>query len=206
VTPWPATFRVQDIPRRKKATLYVKQTRCAAIFGLLRDFEENMILNLFVHPALLAERFPKIDLGEDDLLANDYYFTHVSVFDHWLTEDEASSCDIMTFSSAMKANAKASYFEGERRFLNFYLTLAGDGVVCNRPLHGKVLSKNDPRLAPMLLASLREQKRMDVYFKSLRARVIGQYDRTDLVLVRDQLDLEKVRIAAENSGLYLLQH
>jgi hypothetical protein len=162
-----------------------------------------MILKLSAHPALLAELFPEIDLGADGLPAY-YYSTNVSVFDHWLTEDEASSCDIMTFRSAMEANAGASYFEGERHFLNFYLTLAADGMICNRPLHGEILSKDDSCLEPMLLASLREQKLMDVYFKSLRARVIGRYDRTDLVLVRDQSDLEKIRIAAENSGLYLL--
>jgi hypothetical protein len=163
-----------------------------------------MILKLSAYPALLMDIFPEFDLGVDDLPAN-YCSTNVSVFDHWLTEDEASSCDIITFRSAMEANAETSYFEGERRFLNFYLALASNGVICNRPFHGKILSRDDLSLKSILLASLREQKLMDVYFKGLRARVIGRYDRTDLVLVRDPSDLEMVRIAAESFGLYLLQ-
>jgi hypothetical protein len=144
-----------------------------------------------------AEQFQRIP-------ARGYCFVCVSVFDHWLTEDEGSSCNIMTFNLAMKANAEAAYFEGEHRFLDFYLAAASDGVLCNRPFHGKILSKDNPRLKPMLLDSLREKKLMDVYFKSLRARVIGGWDRTDLILTRNQSDLERVQIAAKNSCLCLL--
>lgn len=154
-----------------------------------------------------TEIFPEIDfglVGLPELTAMGYIFRHVSVFDHWLTDDEASASNIITFEASVKNNAEMAYLDGERRFLDLYFSLACEGVVCNRPTHERTLFKEDKFLEDVLLKSLRERCLMDVYFKNCQARVVGGYDRTDLILVRSESDLKRICIEVQKAGLHVL--
>lgn len=152
----------------------------------------------------LAAYFPAIEIGETDISSIGYACVSVSLFDHWLTDEEAGASKTICYRAAVEADAVDEYLEGERKFLNFYESLAAEGVICNRPAPLRLLAANDPKFRELLVASLREQKLMDVYFLSANVRIIGRYDRTDLVLLESLTDLPTFGAVVRSAGLSIL--
>jgi hypothetical protein len=60
-------------------------------------------------------------------------FAFVSVFEHWLSEEECVSCRLMSYSIALEAGEIDSYLLGERKFLDLYRTLGKAGVIVGWP-------------------------------------------------------------------------
>ncbi|UGQ48732.1 hypothetical protein [Massilia endophytica] len=152
-----------------------------------------------------AKHFPDIDLGEDDLDALGISYFHVSTFDHWLSEPEADDCQYLNYSITLDAGALEQYFVGEQRFLDFYSTLAVDGVICNRSGPLRVFETATSELREIFVNSLREKRLMDVYFCGAGVRIFGRYDRTDLVIADGPQQLEALRTKVANFGLSVLE-
>lgn len=53
---------------------------------------------------------------------------HVSIFDHWLTEEEYINEDVVEYSDTFNEKNKLIYFEYESRFERFYEKLRKEGV------------------------------------------------------------------------------
>ncbi|WP_146171864.1 hypothetical protein [Pseudoduganella armeniaca] len=153
----------------------------------------------------ISEHFPELDLGEDDLATLGFSFCHVSVFDHWLSEQEAADNPLMSYSIALNAGALEGYLQGERKFLNFYSSLSMFGVACNRPGPPRMFKTLTPELENIFVNSLREKRSMDVYFKEAEVRVIGRYDRTDLLIADSQEQLNFFLLKAHQFGLFALK-
>jgi len=153
----------------------------------------------------LTEHFPELDLGEDDLASLGFSFSHISVFDHWLSEQEAADNPLMSYSIALDTGALEGYLQGEQKFLSFYMFLSTDGVVCNRPGPLRMIEALTPELEQIFVNSLREKRSMDVYFKGAGVRIIGRYDRTDLVIADSKEQLGSFLPQAHEFGLFELK-
>ncbi|MFC0134260.1 hypothetical protein [Massilia eurypsychrophila] len=152
----------------------------------------------------LGKYFPKIDPAIDDLSADGYIFANISIFDHWLTETEASECEILTYAGALANQALAEYVKGERKFLDFYALLARDGVICNRPNPIREIASADEELKLIFTNSLRERRFMDVFFIAETVRVMGRWDRTDLVFFQSVGQMRSFQEKVHQAGLFLL--
>jgi hypothetical protein len=152
-----------------------------------------------------SEYFPELDLGEDDLASRGFSFCHISVFDHWLSEQEAADNPLMSYSIALDAGALEEYLQGEKKFLNFYSSLSTFGVVCNRPGPLRMFEASSPELEQIFVNSLREKRSMDVYFVGAGVRVIGRYDRTDLAISDSQEQLDSFLTKAHEFELFELK-
>ncbi|NDI86051.1 hypothetical protein [Undibacterium crateris] len=148
--------------------------------------------------------FPEIEIGEVDPSLIGYVAINVSLFDHWLTEEEADASKSLCYGTAVIAGAMDEYLVGERKFLDFYNSLAVGGVICNRPAPLRLMNANDPKFCEIVVASLREKKSMDVYFSSANVRIIGRYDRTDLALLERATDLATFAAKVRGAGLFIL--
>jgi hypothetical protein len=149
--------------------------------------------------------FPEIDFGSADLALTAYVYARVSIFDHWLTEQEADVNKILCYSLAVKEGATAEYFDGEMKFLKLYRSLSSSYVICKHPGPLRRLDLGDPELEHVIVNSLRENRFMDVYFIAERIRVVGCYDRTDLVLFENEGDLDAFHVKVKEAGLFLLR-
>ncbi|SHL51482.1 hypothetical protein SAMN05444272_0762 [Roseibium suaedae] len=110
----------------------------------------------------------------------------------------------MSYSIALDAGCLEEYMRGERKFLRFYSSLSGDGVICNRPGPLRRLEANSGLLEDVLVNSLREIRLMDVYFIGAGLRVLGGYDRTDLVIAECREKLVSFQRRANEFGLFHL--
>ena len=151
------------------------------------------------------KHFPELDLGENDLASLGFSFCHISVFDHWLNEQEAADNLLMSYSIALDAGALDGYLQGEQKFLSFYSSLSTCGVVCNRPGPLRMFEALTPELQEIFVNSLREKRSMDLYFKGVGVRIMGRYDRTDLVIADSQEQLNSFLPKAHEFGLFELK-
>lgn len=151
-----------------------------------------------------SSHFPEIDLGEDDLASMGFSYCSISVFDHWLGEDEASENPLMSYSIASDSGVLEKYLEGEKEFLNFYSSLSDCGVICNRPGTLRKFESINSELEQIFVNSLREKRLMDVYFIGSGVRVIGRYDRTDLIIADTPEQLNSLRAKVVQFGLFVL--
>lgn len=149
----------------------------------------------------LIRHFPEIDLIEGDLSAVAH--CNVSIFDHWLTADECDAA-VMRFDDDLDGAKQVEYLGGENRFLRFYRHLAERGAVSNRDGSVVGFESMSSDLEAIIVASLREERLMDVYFCGLGVRVLGRYDRTDMVILDSADSLPALIEAVAGAGLFVL--
>lgn len=153
-----------------------------------------------------ANCFPEVDLEENDFSKFGYMQVAVSIFDHWLDVLEAEKSKIITYSIALQEERLKEYIEGENRFLKLYTELGAGGVVINRKGPPYQLEACSQKFRNILINSLREKRLMDVYFLEMRLRIIGGYDRTDLLLLEDWKTFPLLEKKIQESGLHILQN
>lgn len=163
-------------------------------------------------PLALAVINPSCALPQLETFDEAEFATHgyaprwVSVFDRWLKEDEAGSSTVMSYRLAKESGSIASYLEQENRFVRFYAhLLAGEAW---RDASAPNLLRSDldeTALEEIVRPSLRERKLMDIYLCDRRLRIMGGYDRTDLLLFEDDAMIARVSSAAREHGLFLLR-
>ncbi|MBY5645879.1 hypothetical protein [Rhizobium leguminosarum] len=148
--------------------------------------------------------FPDLDLGEDDLNDGRFKYLNISIFDHWLTEEEAEDSRITSYSIARSNGQLHEYMDGEKKFLKLYRSLSRQGVVCNRPGPLRRIDIADAELNQVFINSLREERLMDVFFVSCKVRALGRYDRTDLLIIEDAAFLIDLKEEIASVGLFVL--
>ncbi|OBZ96469.1 hypothetical protein ADU59_07060 [Pararhizobium polonicum] len=131
-------------------------------------------------------------------------YAYISVFDHWLSEEEAGASPLMTYSLALQKGRLDDYLAGERKFLELYRMLGRHGTICNRPRPVRKFETVDVRLEKVMVDSLREKRLMDIYFSDFGVRVLGGYDRTDLLIAETLQKLELLLSQVNQFGLFVL--
>jgi hypothetical protein len=154
-----------------------------------------------------SSAFPELENFEDaEFATHGYNPSWLSVFDHWLTEDEAGSSNLMSYSLAKKSGSIAIYLEQEERFVRFYADLlkGQDWRDANAPELLRT-GLDDGALEQIVRPSLRERERMDIYLCDRCLRIMGGYDRTDLFLFEDDAMIAQTEVLARGHGLFLLR-
>lgn len=67
--------------------------------------------------------FSDFEAGEDDLVDKGISALHVSIFDHWLSEAEADSNEILNFKTADTHNRISEYLDGEKILKTIFFTV-----------------------------------------------------------------------------------
>jgi hypothetical protein len=127
----------------------------------------------------------------------------VSVFDHWLSPEESNSSPILSYNISLSANRFEEYRVGEEKFIDFYATIIKDNVVLNLQT-GVAHNSMSDSIQSVILDSLRETRLMDIFIENSNIRVLGGYDRTDIILLSDILMRNEIIRAAIDSGLKVL--
>ncbi len=131
-------------------------------------------------------------------------FSFISVFDHWLSEEEAANSTIMFHSLALESGSIADYLEGERRFTELYQSLVRGGIVVARPGPMRRLETPTAEFEKIIRDSLRETYLMDVYFEGFGVRIVGGYDRTDRAIADSVDQLATFKTEVRKFGLHVL--
>ncbi len=152
----------------------------------------------------LEAHFPELDFEEKDISEMGLAYASISVFDHWLSEEEAGASPLMSYSIALRAGKLDDYLVGEHKLLELYRMLGRHGAICNYPRPFRKFDIVDVELEKVLMSSLREQRLMDVYFADFGVRVMGGYDRTDLIIAESPKQLELLCSQVSKFGLFVL--
>lgn len=151
------------------------------------------------------EKFPDLELQRESLNKLGFSYGYISVFDHWLSEEEAEKCDFMNFLIASRRGAIKEYIVGETKFMEFYMSLADQGGLLNRPRPQSKFELFDEEIKKKILDSLREVRFIDVYFVKFNVRIIGGYDRTDLVIFDQKSDVGNFLGEVDRFKLFFLR-
>jgi len=151
-----------------------------------------------------AAVFSNFEVGEDDPIEKGIPTLHVSVFDHWLSEDEAESNEIINYETAVSHDRFDEYLKGEEKFSKLYALLSRDGVVCSIPPPYRFIDGFDANIARIIVDSLREERRFDMYFMAYDVRIVGGFDRTDLFILNEKSKVNKIMENITDCGLYIL--
>ncbi|NEI11063.1 hypothetical protein GR220_03520 [Rhizobium leguminosarum] len=145
------------------------------------------------------------DIGDQEIASLGVPFAFVSVFDHWLTEAECMATNLFTYRNAFKANQLQDYLAGERKFLALYNHLGNAGTIVNCPGVLRSINSASSEFQRILRRSLREALFMDIYLEGYGVRILGNFDRTDVIIAdtREQLDVLEAEIA--KFGLHMLR-
>jgi len=153
----------------------------------------------------LSPDFPELENFDDEEFARQGYIPRwLSIFEHWLSTEEADACAYLFFEQALKAGLEALYLEQEARFLSFYRDLLtgpisgySDGTLSFYEGWGDMLAKD-------IQASLREKCFIDLHCSRRQLRIMGGYDRTDLLLFKNIGQIPLVQDLSTRHGLFLL--
>ncbi|PQZ50185.1 hypothetical protein CQ052_12980 [Ochrobactrum sp. MYb15] len=151
-----------------------------------------------------AAVFSNFEVGEDDPIEKGIPTLHVSVFDHWLSEDEAESNEIINYETAVSHDRINEYLKGEEKFSKLYALLSREGVICNIPPPYRFIDGFDVSITGLIVDSLREERRFDMYFMAYDVRIVGGFDRTDLFILNEKSKINKIRENITDCGLYIL--
>jgi hypothetical protein len=155
-------------------------------------------------PTTVRHFFPYHEFEKEELEELGYLLIRVSVFDHYLTEEEDRKCKIMFYDQAIEEGALDEYMIGEKRFLALYNDLAKDGAYVE--WKGGYWSANagDVAFTRILTESLREMIHMEIYFIGPQIRVFGGHDRTELFFLKNKDYLPELEKKVRGFGLHIL--
>ena len=156
------------------------------------------------------EHFPQPeDWTEVSLKKLGYRQYSVSIFDHWLTQDEWSLHPLVSLKRARENGLELAFHEQSRRFRAFYRSIFDGGVF---RLTGPKLTPQvawharwDRRLKKAVTAMV-EDKTWGAEFYAPRSyiRISSADARTDTVLLERNADEDAIRNLVTSHGLNLL--
>lgn len=128
----------------------------------------------------------------------------ISIFDHWLTNEEADNCDVLCYGIAIKRDKLTDYLVGENNFIQFYTEISNE-VQSFHNSHGVChLSTQSPRFQRILRESLREFRMPYWFYPKIGVLVISGFDRTDTLLISDRTDIEALQKMLKTNNLHIL--
>ena len=171
---------------------------------------------------VVFDKFLETDFSSDYIqLQNEYLSTNVSYFDHWLSEDEYQSADIVCYSDTESNIDNIKLFEEiQSQFISFYellFKLAGENVyvLLDRywSKHIGMPSKIESYDAYVtyIIGALKEKQLCSLFFPDLNCLILTGYDLThEFYILKDSSNnelnvLEKIKNSANAVGLYILK-
>jgi hypothetical protein len=142
-----------------------------------------------------------------------YSTKSISVFDHWLKEDEYTNASVMHYRDSLKNKQNEQlYEEYETKFLNFYSYLYDSTIVYGR-LFGDgtggtyVEFKSKDIYLSHVLLSIREELFLKIVLPEYHAIIDGGHDLTHILRVKKKHaeSLEKISKIVHEHGLYILE-
>jgi len=169
--------------------------------------------------AFLKEKFPKISSDElfpeeDEWFHPFYSLFFLSVFDHWLTVEEAES-EVFHYGQiekqlSQKDNQAAQiYFEREKRLLTFYQNLYGLYSLYehrgSEPNKDKFYTfETTEEYAERCLKSIREKDFIRLCVPELEVVLNGGFDLTHKIFLDKSCSIGKIKELATSCGLFIL--
>ncbi len=134
---------------------------------------------------------------------NDFkYVCFLSYFDHWLTEQEADNCQILSFDIAKDNEFLDVYMQGEKYFLYFYTTISDVAIDLKNNNKLKVTSES---FRAIIINSLREKSLLKISYPKLGIVAEGGYDRTDVLFIPNDNILSQIQNLARKTGLFIIE-
>jgi hypothetical protein len=158
-------------------------------------------------PEAAGRFFPWHSMEKDKVAELGYFPICVSIFDHYLTQEEYDACHFMFYREAVEKGKLDEYTLGERQFLALYRDLAKEGAYVQKRENYWLAKADDAAFIRLQVESLRElnsDTRMDVYFIGPQIRVHGCHDRTDMFFLSNNDYLPKLKEKVRAHGLYTL--
>ena len=156
------------------------------------------------------EHFPRPnDWTEDSLKQLGYRRHSISIFDHWLTEDEWPLNPFVSLERARANGLEAAFHEQNHRFRAFYYNIFDGGVfrLTGSRLRPQVTwhARWDRRLKKAVTAMVEDQTwGAEFYAPASHIRISSADVRTDTMLLERDADEEAIRNLATSHGLNLI--
>lgn len=157
--------------------------------------------------------FLQTDLNDEELINKTYTVIYISYFDHFLSEDEYLSEELVCYSDIKKDPAKEKLFNSiEAKFLSVYEEIynlaAGQVVTID---HGKLLDNIPYNLYQEMVArALKENPLCELFYPSINLISLTGYDLThQFCIPNESINIEnmvkKLSEIASNVGLFILK-
>lgn len=160
---------------------------------------------------VLQDKFPLVlreDLDDAEDLGTFSAVKTLSIFDHWLSEEEASN-EIMAYISINEEN-KNTYIERENRLLRFFEQLLRSissyfFIEDEEGDSGKYYSfSSDEGLVDMVIKGIREEVRFNILLPEIGVMICTGYDMTfDLYFLNSE-HYDAIFELAKSNDLFLL--
>ena len=164
----------------------------------------------------LFEIFPNIldeELNEEDKIYYDSFA--ISIFDHWLTEEEANEFLFKYLWKNYNNNCFEEYKDSEKKYLLFFTELSNidniysleensDHEQSIDPEYDFWKIENSKELKNICLSNIRGEKLFKLCMPKLRAIISGSYDMTQIVYFRKDHKKDLFYDLIEKSQLYVL--
>lgn len=156
------------------------------------------------------EHFPRLEDWTEEVLQNlGYRRFSVSIFDHWLTEEEWDSNPFVSLERARANGFEPAFHEQNRRFRAFYRSIFGQGVfrVTGSKLRPQVAWHAcwDRRLKKAVAAMVEDRTwGAEFYAPGLHIRILSADARTDIMLLERNADEDAIRNLVTSQGLHLI--
>jgi hypothetical protein len=155
-------------------------------------------------PNTVRRLFPDHEFEKDELDELGYFPIKVSIFDHYLSDEEDRQCKILFYDQAVEAGKLEEYMIGEKQFLALYTDLAKEGAYVEWKDGYWSANATDVAFIRILTESLREMSRVEIYFVGPKIRVSGGHDRTEIFVLTDKGYLPELKRKVQSFGLHTL--
>lgn len=139
-------------------------------------------------------------------LRKQYYVHCISVFDHWLSEEEAAELIIFYKRKFNSKENKEKYYQYEQLFIKFYLYLFNNTKVYARFDRLYISFDSKEEYLSHVLLSVRERLFLKIILPEYHAIIDGGHDLTDILKVKKDYPegLEAISKIVKDHGLYIL--
>lgn len=171
---------------------------------------------------VVLDKFLETDFSSDYIqLQNEYLSANVSYFDHWLSEDEYQSADIVCYSDTESNIDKIKLFEEiQSQFISFYellFKLAQENVYVSFERYwmksieipSKIESYDD--YITYIINALKERQLCSLFFPELNCLIFTGYDLThEFYILKDSSHNEfiiwnEIKNSANACGLCIIE-
>lgn len=174
------------------------------------DDEQNKELSIF-------EPLIRATLEGDYVKPECLNIIHLSIFDHWLDEEEASQ-KIMPYTVVVnlleQGNCSVnetislvdSYYQKENKLIALYILLYKNFkiVFFDKKKRSFVSFKDLRSFISLCRKSIREEALLDIYMLEAQCALIGNFDFTLPLYYKDSSKIKDIVSLAQNCGLYIL--
>lgn len=127
----------------------------------------------------------------------------ISIFNHWLNEQEADECPILCYSIAQDCDDLLGYLKGEQQFLNFYQSLdVVAHIIYDNNI--KIINTKDDKYIEILKNGLREISPFKILLPTVGIMIESGYDRTDRIIIGENSNINFLKNMIKFHKLYVI--